>query len=262
MTRKDDQILINDRRVTDGGGSSRLGSPPRDRRGNRCARRPRTWDRASRSSHRANTRTRGYRRRSAHPIRRASMQRPVVTSPGAAGIELPDLFARHRVHRKHFLSGRIPVEHAVDDDGIGLQRAGSVSRVVGPGNLQLAHVRLIDLLECRIARSASCRRQRAIDTATLLRVPLNRAAAPRRRDTPEFQSSMLHTAFQCRPRTLDEVVQNVAIGFNCEPVAPGMAAGAAVTRKSHRFRLAASLPTASRSRLSKIGMPIARSTSA
>ncbi len=61
---------------------------------------------------------------------------------------------------------------------------------------------------------------------------------------------------------LRKVNQKVAIGFSGDPVAPGIASGTAVTRKSHRFRFAASLLTASRSRLSKMGMPIATSTRA
>src|SRR6185437_10387463 len=55
--------------------------------------------------------------------------------------------------------------------------------------------------------------------------------------------------------------QNVAMGFNTDPVAPGTAAGAAVTRNSQRFRRSASRPINSRSRLSKIGIPIATSAS-
>ena len=43
----------------------------------------------------------------------------------------------------------------------------------------------------------------------------------------------------------------MAIGSSTGPVAPGTAAGDAVTRNSHRLRRAASLLTASRSRLSK-----------
>src|SRR5215471_20750238 len=51
--------------------------------------------------------------------------------------------------------------------------------------------------------------------------------------------------------------QNVAIGLSTDPVAPGTAAGEAVTRNSQRLRLSASRPTSSRSRLSKMGMPMA-----
>src|SRR5207237_562456 len=55
--------------------------------------------------------------------------------------------------------------------------------------------------------------------------------------------------------------QNVATGFNGDPVPPPTVNGAAVIRNSQRCsRLAASL-SASRSQLSKIGMPIAISTS-
>ena len=54
--------------------------------------------------------------------------------------------------------------------------------------------------------------------------------------------------------------QNVAIGLKGLPVPLVTAIGAAVTKNSQRFRRAACFPTASRSRLSNIGMPIATST--
>ena len=51
--------------------------------------------------------------------------------------------------------------------------------------------------------------------------------------------------------------QNVAIGFNGDPVPPFTGIGAALTRNIQRFRFAAASPSASRSQLSKIGVPIA-----
>jgi AraC-like DNA-binding protein len=47
--------------------------------------------------------------------------------------------------------------------------------------------------------------------------------------------------------------QNVAIGFNGDPVPPFTGIGAALTRNAQRFRFAAASPSASRSHLSKIG---------
>jgi hypothetical protein len=61
---------------------------------------------------------------------------------------------------------------------------------------------------------------------------------------------------------LRRITQKVAIGFKIDPVSPGIAVGAAVTIKDQRFRFAASLLTASRSILSKIGIPMELRTSA
>jgi TRAP-type uncharacterized transport system substrate-binding protein len=88
--------------------------------------------------------------------------------------------------------------------------------------------------------------------------------APRRRSFPSIRAPRDTTA---SARCVDDLStsrprQKVAIGFSTEPVAPGTATGDAVTKNSQRLRLAASLLTASRSRLSKIGTPIAISTRA
>jgi len=53
------------------------------------------------------------------------------------------------------------------------------------------------------------------------------------------------------------LLQNVAIGFSGDPVPNGTAKGAAVNKKSHRFRFAAASLNASKSQLSSIGTPIA-----
>ena len=73
---------------------------------------------------------------------------------------------------------------------------------------------------------------------------------------------ILRDLFTRTLRPSEHHLQKVAIAFRTEPVAPGTAAGEAVTKKSQRFRLAASLLTASRSRLSKMGIPMAMRTRA
>lgn len=76
-------------------------------------------------------------------------------------------------------------------------------------------------------------------------------------ETPEAQPEPI---FLLGARCLDEA-QNTASGLSGEPVPPGTGNGAAVSRKSQRPSRAASSATASRSRLSKIGMPSPTSTS-
>src|SRR5215212_2881610 len=62
-----------------------------------------------------------------------------------------------------------------------------------------------------------------------------------------------------RYETLIAHFQNRAIGFSGDPVPPGTVSGAAVIRKVYRLRVAAAALNASKSKLSKIGVPIATS---
>ena len=59
-----------------------------------------------------------------------------------------------------------------------------------------------------------------------------------------------------RQEFLEEwAAQNTAIGFNGEPVPPGIASGANIRRNSHRPLSAAASPSASRSQLSSMWIP-------
>ena len=186
----------------------------------------------------------------------------VVSPGGSAGVELPDLLPRRRVDRKDFLRGRISVEHAVDDDRVRFQCARTVADVIGPGDLELVDVARVDLFQRRIPHST--RAPAATGHSTFGRRALridHRYHHDEISDENSPQPPQSHFALLVRRRRrlrgtarVDPQTQNVAIGFSTEPVAPGTATGDAVTRNSHRFRLAASRSTASRSRLSKMGI--------
>src|SRR5215210_7942781 len=75
------------------------------------------------------------------------------------------------------------------------------------------------------------------------------------------RSDWTQTGIRHGPRyeTLIAHFQNRAIGFSGDPVPPGTVSGAAVIRKVYRLRVAAAALNASKSKLSKIGVPIATS---
>jgi hypothetical protein len=80
-------------------------------------------------------------------------------------------------------------------------------------------------------------------------------------------NSYLCFALALRSRSLDTPrgshplpsFQNVATGFSGDPDPPTTASGAAVSKNAQRFRLLAASDSASKSQLSKIGVPIATS---
>ena len=206
--------------------------------------------------------------RSAAPV----SDTPVVSPGRSARVELPELLPGRCVHRKDFLRGRISVKNAVDDDRVRFQCARTVADVIGPGDLQLIDVARVDLFQRRIPHSTRVTggdgpldvRRRALRMDH--RYHHDEISGESSPSLHSFISPFFATQSVASPsaglHVESPTTQKVAIGFSTEPVAPGTAAGDAVTRKSQRLRVAASRPTASRSRLSKIGTPIAMSDKA
>ena len=74
------------------------------------------------------------------------------TLAGGFGIPGPDEAAGGAVERDEFAAGRVAVDQAIDDEGVGFEAAAAIGTIVGPGNLELGDIGAIDLFEGRVAR--------------------------------------------------------------------------------------------------------------